>query len=212
VAWLERTIEMQKRRPVAVAGSVIEGEERAVLDAFAAVRNRQPMALLVLAPRKPERFAEAARLIAAAGWRVVRRSGIALDRPLDEGTEVLLLDSVGELAALYRLADVVFVGGSLVVAGGHNILEPAWFGKPPVFGPSMDNFREMASRFLSAGAALEVSRGAELGQAWLRLLEDAALRENMGRRARQLVEQNAGAAELALEKIAALLSASEGRR
>jgi 3-deoxy-D-manno-octulosonic-acid transferase len=196
VAWLEQVVEAQKRRPVVVAGSVMEGEERAVLDAFAAVRHRQPGALLVLAPRKPERFADAARLTTDAGWNVARRSRIALDRPLREGTEVLLLDSVGELAALYRLADLVFVGGSLVPSGGHNILEPAFFLKPPVFGPSMENFREMAGRFLTAGAGL---------------LEDTALRENMGRRAGQLVEQNAGAALLALQHIEAILSASEAK-
>jgi len=209
VAWLEQVVEAQKRRPVVVAGSVIEGEERAVLDAFAAVRHRQPSALLVLAPRKPERFADAVRLATDAGWNVVRRSRLPLDHPLREGTEVLVLDSVGELAALYRLADLVFVGGSLVPSGGHNILEPAFFSKPPLFGPSMENFREMAGRFLTAGAALQVVNGDELGKAWVRLLEDAALRENMGRRARQLVEQNAGAAELAIEKITSLLSASE---
>lgn len=209
VTWLEQTIEAQNRRPLVVAGSVIEGEERAVLDAFAAVRHRQPNALLVLAPRKPERFTDAARLATDAGWNAVRRSRIPLDRPLREGTEVLLLDTVGELAALYRLADLVFVGGSLVPSGGHNILEPAFFAKPPLFGPSMENFREMAGRFLAAGAALQVANGEELGKTWVRLLDDAALRENMGRRARQLVEQNAGAAELALERIASVLGASE---
>ncbi len=209
VAWLEQVVETQRRRPVVVAGSVIEGEERAVLDAFAAVRHRQQGAMLVLAPRKPERFADAARLATDAGWNVARRSRLALDRPLREGTEVLVLDSVGELAALYRLADLVFVGGSLVPSGGHNILEPALFSKPPVFGPSMENFREMAGRFLTAGAALQVANGEELGKAWVRLLEDAALRENMGRRARQLVEQNAGAALLALQHIEAILSVSE---
>lgn len=211
VTWLGQTVEAQKRRPVVVAGSVIEGEERAVLDAFAEVRHRQPNALLVLAPRKPERFADAARRATEAGWNACRRSRVALDRPLREGTEVLILDTVGELAALYRLADLVFVGGSLVPSGGHNILEPAFFAKAPVFGPSMENFREMAARFLAAGAALQVANGNELGKAWVRLLDDVALRENMGRRARQLVERNAGAAETALERIASALHAAEGK-
>jgi 3-deoxy-D-manno-octulosonic-acid transferase len=116
-----------------------------------------------------------------------------------------VLDSIGELAGLYSLADAAFVGGSLVPAGGHNILEPAWFAKPPVFGPSMENFRVMAAQFLAARAAVEVSSGQQLGQVWLELIEDKALSERMGRAARELCERNRGATERALDAIAGVL-------
>jgi 3-deoxy-D-manno-octulosonic-acid transferase len=208
VTWLEEQAENLKRRPVVVAGSVVEGEERAVLDAFAAVRHRRPQALLILAPRKPERFDGAERVASAAGWNVLRRSRAAVDKPLGEDTEIVLLDTLGELAGLYRLADLVFVGGSLVPVGGHNILEAAAFGKPPVFGPHMQNFREMAERFLAANAALQVQSGEELGKAWLRLLDDATLRESMGRAALQIVDESGGATDRAMARIAAILGRS----
>jgi 3-deoxy-D-manno-octulosonic-acid transferase len=202
--WLGAERERQDRRPVLVAGSVLAGEEEPVLAAFAEVRGRWPRALLVLAPRKPERFDAAARLAAGAGWRVVRRSAQKLDAPLP-AADVFLLDTLGELAGLYRWANAVFVGGSLVPAGGHNVLEPAWFSCPPVFGPSMENFGEIAGRLLEAGAAVQVAGGTELARAWLGLLENEGERERMGRAARELVEQNAGATGRALDRIAAIL-------
>jgi 3-deoxy-D-manno-octulosonic-acid transferase len=203
--WLAAELERQKRRPLVIAGSVVAGEEEAVLGAFATIRGKWPRALLVLAPRKPERFEAAACVGAERGFSVVRRSVLRFDSPPGELGDVLLLDSIGELAAMYRLADAVFVGGSLVPAGGHNILEPACFGRPPVFGPSMHNFRDAAAQLLSAGAAVEVASGEELSRAWCRLLEDQTRREQMGRAARELVEQNRGATERALERIASIL-------
>jgi len=211
VAWLEAECRQQDRRPFLVAGSVLAGEEEPVLAAFAEVKARWPGALLVLAPRKPERFEAAARLAVDAGWRVARRSAQELDAPLP-AADLFLLDTLGELAGLYRLADGVFVGGSLVPAGGHNILEPAWFACPPVFGPSMENFDEIARQFLQAGAAVQVSSSAELARAWLRLLEDAGARERMGHAARALIERNAGATDRAFERIAAVLDPSSASR
>ena len=114
---------------------------------------------------------------------------------------LLLLDSIGELAGLYRLADAVFVGGSLVPAGGHNILEPAALGKVPVYGPSMENFREMAAKFLDAGAAVQVNSAADLGRAWIGILRDPERAARMGSSARVLVEQNRGATARVLERI-----------
>jgi len=210
-AWLEEQVTRQERRPLVVAGSVAADEEEAVLAGFDYVQRHWRHALLVLAPRKPARFEAAARIAAQDGWTVVRRSRVKLDQPLDEYADLLLLDSVGELAGLYRLADVVFVGGSLVPVGGHNILEPAWFSKPPVFGPWMNNFREMAGQFLSAGAAVQVGTGEALGHAWMKLLENAELRERMGAAARALVERNRGATERAMERLAPLVEET-GRR
>jgi 3-deoxy-D-manno-octulosonic-acid transferase len=207
--WLGEQIRQQERWPVAVAGSVVADEEEPVLAAFDIVQRQWRRALLVLAPRKPERFDFAAQIIADRGWKAVRRSQLDLSGQLDEDADVLLLDSIGELAALYGLADAVFIGGSLVPAGGHNILEPAWFSKPPVFGPSMENFRDAALQFLNAGAGAQVPSGEKLGKFWVRLIRDAAACERMGRAARKLVEQNRGATERVLERIAAILS--EGR-
>jgi 3-deoxy-D-manno-octulosonic-acid transferase len=208
--WLETECRRQGRQPVLVAGSVLAGEEEAVLAAFAEVKRRRRQALLVLAPRKPERFDAAARLVLEAGMQIAWRSAQRLDATLP-AADVFLLDTLGELAGLYRLADAVFVGGSLVPAGGHNILEPAWFARAPIFGPSMENFSDIARDFLAAGAAVEVADGAGLAAAWARLLEDVAERERMGRAARELVERNAGATGRALGRIAVILGQPASR-
>jgi 3-deoxy-D-manno-octulosonic-acid transferase len=204
-AWLESQIREQERWPVVVAGSVVAEEEESVLAAYDILQRRWRRALLVLAPRKPDRFDAAAEIVTAAGWSVARRSALDLTATLDENADVILLDSIGELAGLYSLADAVFVGGSLAPAGGHNILEPAWFGRPPIFGPSMENFREMAGQFLGAHAAIQVSSGEQLGKVWIQLIEDEPLRERMGKAARELSERNRGATARALDRIAAFL-------
>ncbi len=143
--WLARQMREQERWPLLVGGSVVAGEEEIVLAAYDIVQRQWRHALFVLAPRKPERFDAAVRAVEERGWKAIRRSSLDMHAPLDENCDVLILDSIGELAGLYSLADAVFVGGSLVPSGGHNILEPAWFSKPPVFGPSMENFRDMAA-------------------------------------------------------------------
>ncbi|MGB0036250.1 MAG: 3-deoxy-D-manno-octulosonic acid transferase [Candidatus Acidiferrales bacterium] len=206
-AWLDSQIRQQERWPVVVAGSVVAEEEEAVCAAYDIVQRQWRRALLVLAPRKPDRFDAAAGIVAAGGWRVVRRSRLDSASSLDENADVLLLDSIGELAGLYSLADAVFVGGSLVPAGGHNILEPAWFSRPPVFGPSMENFSEMAAQFLAAHAGIQVTSGAQLGKVWVQLIEDNAIRERMGKAARKFSERNRGATARSLERIARVLDA-----
>ena len=120
---------------------------------------------------------------------------------------MLLLDTVGELAGLYRLADAVFVGGSLVPRGGHNILEPAAFAQPPVFGPHMENFQEMATDFLDARAAVKVANERELGETWVELIREEEKRRRMGEAAKALVEANRGATAKTLERITAVLDA-----
>jgi 3-deoxy-D-manno-octulosonic-acid transferase len=219
VRWLRPAMERSKRGPLLVAGSVVAGEERPLLDALALVAARWPDALLVLAPRKPERFAEAAAVIEQAGWPVIRRSELgeegsagALQRGPGGRCSVLLLDSLGELAALYRLADAVFVGGSLVPSGGHNPLEPAAVGKAPMFGPSMENFRDIAAEFLRAGAAVQAGSGAELGAAWTNMLGDDRRRALMGDQARALVERHRGATAATLEQLAGLLKTPQAVR
>jgi 3-deoxy-D-manno-octulosonic-acid transferase len=208
VAWLKNQIAAQERWPVVVAGSVVAEEEEAVLAAYDIVQRQWRRALLILAPRKPDRFTAAAEIVSAGGWDVVRRSNLDLNSTLSENADVLLLDSIGELAAIYSLADAVFVGGSLVPAGGHNILEPAWFSRPPIFGTSMENFQDMADQFLSARAGIRVSSGSHLGKVWVQLIEDDAIRKRMGRAAYEISERNRGATARTLDRITAILNSS----
>jgi 3-deoxy-D-manno-octulosonic-acid transferase len=205
--WLEGETRRQERWPVLVAGSVVAEEEEAVLAAYDIVQRRWRHALLVLAPRKPDRFETAAAIASMGGWNVVRRSRLDLASKLDESADVLVLDSIGELAALYGMADATFVGGSLVPSGGHNILEPAWYGRSPVFGRSMENFREMAEQFMSAQAGVQVNSGDHLGRVWVQLIDDEALRRNAGEAARALAERNRGATARVTKRIAAVLEA-----
>ena len=208
-AWLENSLARAPRRPVLVAGSVVASEESAVLEAFASVRAEHPRALLVVAPRRPERFDPAAQLAIDSGYRVLRRNQLDFSTPLDDSADVFILDSIGELAGLYRLADLAFVGGSLVSSGGHNILEPAAAGVPVLFGPSMENFAEIARLVLDAGAGLQINNAQHLGRACLDLLRDPARRSAMARASSDLMGRNRGAASRALDRIAALLDQVE---
>ena len=148
-----RFFRVSPTRTVIVAGSTIHGEEAAFLRAFARIRTTVPGALAIIAPRQAERFGEAERLSRDAGFVTTRRSDLPIDD--EPRADVVVLDSIGELAQLYQVATAVFVGGSLIDHGGHNILEPAMFGKPIVFGPHMQNFQEIADAFVTNGAAIQ---------------------------------------------------------
>ena len=215
-SWLEAQVAMSNRRPVVVAGSVLANEEVPVLRAFAEVEREFPRALLILAPRKPEQFDNAAGIVAESGRNLLRRRDLTLNgagsSALAEPGNVFLLDSLGELGELYRLADAVFVGGSLVPGGGHNILEPAALSKVPIYGPSMENFREMSGKFLAAGAAIQVKSSEELGAAWAGLLRDPERAARMGTCARELVDRNRGATRRVLELIERVVRSDRGGR
>ena len=215
-AWLEAELAKSNRCPVVVAGSVLANEEISVLRAFADVEREFPRALLILAPRKPEQFENAATIVAESGRKLLRRRDLVFNGAgsavLPAPVNVFLLDSLGELGELYRLADAVFVGGSLVPGGGHNILEPAAFGKIPIYGPSMENFREMSGKFLAAGAAIQVKSSEELGAAWAGLLREPERAARMGTFARELVERNRGATQRVLQHIEQLLGPNRGGR
>jgi len=198
-----RFFRISGNRPVIVAGSTMRGEEAAVLEAFGHVRGSATRALLVVAPRHPERFAEVESLAAEAGFRTARRSDLRIDE--EPRVDVVVLDTIGELASLYQIATVVFVGGSLVDTGGHNILEPAIFGKPIVFGSHMQNFAEIAEAFLGARAAVQVRDARDLEQTLRHLLTDADERARLGAAARKIVEANRGAREKTLAVITQLL-------
>jgi 3-deoxy-D-manno-octulosonic-acid transferase len=190
-------------RPVIVSGSTMKGEESSVLRAFRRVRTASPTTLLVLAPRNPERFAEAEQLARQEGWKVAKRSDLAIDA--EPRFDVVILDTIGELATVYQIATVVFVGGSLVATGGHNVLEPAVFGKPIVFGPHMENFHEIAEAFVSNGAGVQLADASELEEAFLSLMSDPVRRARLGAAARALVEANRGANQKSITVLATLL-------
>jgi 3-deoxy-D-manno-octulosonic-acid transferase len=190
-------------RPVIVAGSTMKGEEQAVLRAFRRVRATTPNTLLVIAPRHPERFGEVEQLVRSEGWKTARRSDLAIDN--EPRVDVVVLDTIGELAIVYQIATVVFVGGSLVATGGHNVLEPAVFGKPIVFGPHMQNFAEIAEAFVTNGAGVQVAGDPQLDEALISLISDPVRRARLGAAARALVEANRGAKEKSVTVLADLL-------
>lgn len=198
-----RYFRMPSGRSVIIAGSTLRGEEAAVLRAFARLSLGALSPLLVIAPRHPERFGEVEALARAAGFLTARRTELPVDA--EPRAEVVILDTIGELARLYQIATVVFVGGSLVNEGGHNIIEPAVFGKPIVFGPHMQNFSEIADAFLASRAALQVQSDRELETVLIDLLGDPARRAGLGAAARALVEANRGACEKSLAVIAQVL-------
>jgi 3-deoxy-D-manno-octulosonic-acid transferase len=205
-----RFFRMSANRPVLVAGSTLRGEEEAVVRAFNRLRTGGSSALLVIAARHPERFGEVERLCRQEGLSTLRRTELPIDA--EPRADAVILDTIGELAEVYQIATVVFVGGSLVRAGGHNILEPAVFGKPIVFGPHMENFAEIADAFLANDAALQVRSDRELEAAILSLMGDPVRRARLGAAARALVDANRGAKDKTLAVIAGLVPPEDRER
>jgi 3-deoxy-D-manno-octulosonic-acid transferase len=191
-------------RLVLVAGSTSKGEEEAVIRAFNRVRTTAAggNALLILAARHPERFDEVERLCQREGLSTIRRSDLPIDA--EPRADAVIVNTIGELAQLYQIATAVFVGGSLVPMGGHNILEPAVHGKPIVFGPHMENFAEIAGAFLANGAAVQVRTGRELEDVVVDLMADPVRRARLGAAARALVDANRGAKDTTLKVLAEL--------
>jgi 3-deoxy-D-manno-octulosonic-acid transferase len=203
-----RFFRVSPHRTVIVGGSTLRGEESAMLRAFGRIKSTLPSALLVLAPRQPERFGEVERLARDARFVTMRRSALPIDA--EPRADVVVLDTIGELAQLYQVATAVFVGGSLADHGGHNILEPAIFGKPIVFGAHMQNFKEIAEAFLANGAAIQVGSEQELEEALLALVTDPVRRARLGAAARALVEANRGAKAKTLDVIRELVPTGDG--
>jgi 3-deoxy-D-manno-octulosonic-acid transferase len=186
------------QRPVWIAASTHEGEDEQVLAAFRQVRAVHDTALLVLVPRHPERFAGVAALCRAQGYGLVARSSGA---PCAMDTDIYLGDTMGELPMLMAAADLVFMGGSLVPTGGHNMLEAAALALPVVFGPHVFNFEEIGARLLAAGAARQVRDADGLAAVVSEWLADANARHGIGERGRVFVEENRGARERMLALI-----------
>lgn len=188
---LQRTLGLTVSRPTVVAGSTMKGEDAIVLRAFRRLKDVQPTAALIVAPRHPERFDDVARQAERAGFRTVRRTALSAEGAPE--ADVIILDTIGELASVYRLGTLAFVGGSLVPTGGHNVLEPAACGRPVLFGPYMRNFAEIAASMVANDAGVQVASEAEFEEQLLALMADADRRARLGDAARALVERNRGA-------------------
>lgn len=197
-------------RRVIVAGSTLVGEEESVLEAWREVaeeRAEKEKLMLVIAPRHPERFEAVAAILERSGLSWVRRSQLAQQGKCD----VVLLDTIGELAAVYRLAAVAFVGGSLVEKGGHNPLEPAQFGVPVVMGRSFENFRGIVKPMIGARGILLVNEE-QLAACLAGMLEDREAAAEVGRRGRAVFEQQSGATERTVAALVELVRQKEGRQ
>jgi len=211
---LDRLFELSRSAHLIVAGSTAAGEEALLLNSFRELRSRRGLedTRLLIAPRHPERFDEVSGLLSRSEFSFARRSGFrALDGKLSNSDlssrnthDVILLDTIGELALVYRFAAVVFVGGSLVPGGGHNIIEPAAFAKPIVVGPHTENFRQIISDFAQNDAVVQTVSSALTGEL-ARLLLNAEEACAMGARARNIFLKNQGATECTIRAIVDLI-------
>ncbi|TPG04326.1 3-deoxy-D-manno-octulosonic acid transferase [Rhodanobacter glycinis] len=190
------------RRPVWMAASTHEGEELAVLEAHLQVLKRLPDALLLLAPRHPERFRLVEHAVRSLGFAVATRS---IDRVPSPAHQVFVIDAMGQLMPFFAASDVAFVGGSLVPIGGHNVLEPAALSVPVLVGPHTFNFEEITASLIHQGGAARVAGVDRLGPEMLQLLLDVARRERMGQAAQQVFERERGAVQRIMQLIDAQL-------
>lgn len=186
------------RRPVWIAASTHAGEEEQVLEAFLSLRRDYPDLLLLLAPRHPERSPDIHALCKQRGLECATRSA---GTPCTPDTAVFILDTLGELKLFYATADIAFIGGSLVPAGGHNVLEPAAVGMPILFGPSMHNFAEISRKLLTDEGAIQIHSHRDLAEQVSRLLADATARRQLGEKARLFLDANRGALAVTLRHL-----------
>ncbi len=204
--WEDNVRRIAGGRSIMVAGSTMEGEEAQVLDALEGLGANGAMPLLILAPRHPERFDAVARLLAHRGVVVSRRSS---GEDLAPDTQVFLIDTIGELARAYRLADIAFIGGSLVPTGGHNPLEPAVWGVPVLSGPHVHNFKEVYDEMIDAGGARLVADSSELRVAAAAWLDEPQFATAAGEAGREVVERNRGATARTVSALLELMNRVE---
>ena len=196
----KKNLGIAESKKVIVAGSTHKGEEEPVLKAFEGARRERNDLLLIIAPRHPDRAGEVEKISLNLGLKTLRKTAAAPDRPWD----VLVLDTIGELAHFYSLADLTFVGGSIVPHGGQNFLEPAFYGKPIFLGPYLDNFVFLADEFIRSGSVKVVSGREDLAEAFL--MKDEVLLGEMGNKAKALLDSFQGATEKTLTEIENLMS------
>ncbi|MFV3384830.1 lipid IV(A) 3-deoxy-D-manno-octulosonic acid transferase [Pseudomonas sp. NY15364] len=204
---LQRAVELRRQwqaeqRPVWIAASTHAGEDEIVLAAHRQLLTTRPDALLILVPRHPERFNSVHDLCISEGLKTRRRS---MGEAVQASDEVLLGDTMGELLFLYALADIAFVGGSLVANGGHNLLEPAALGKPVLSGPHLFNFLEIAAQLRDAGALSEVENAAQLADRIATLLNEPSEMQSMSQAGLSVLKANQGALERLLKDLQRLL-------
>jgi 3-deoxy-D-manno-octulosonic-acid transferase len=204
VKSLRDSLSLAAAGPILVCGSTLEGEEGLLLSSFRNVLAHHPKAVMILAPRHPERFLEVAGLVEKLGFPLARRS-LWSGEPLPGS--IFLIDTIGELATLYSLATVAFVGGSLVPRGGHNILEPALYGVPIVTGSHYENFRDVVNFFASRNA-VRIVGVAELPLVFMELIGNEHERETLGRNALAALESQRGAAIRTMAALAQLMGVS----
>ena len=183
---------LSKKGMMLVAGSTHPGEEEIILDVVQILKRECPGLSLILAPRHPDRAGEIATLCAQKGFRVIKFSEI---KETFDAQTVIVVDTIGHLRSLYPLADVVFLGKSLTVKGGHNVIEPAYYGKPIIIGPFMQNFRDITKLFLEGDALIQVNNQTQLQEALAKLFKDQALRDRLGKNAKRVIEKNQGATD-----------------
>ena len=190
---------------ILLAASTHKGEEEIVLNAYDSIRQACPDLKLIIAPRHPERFKETEEILKKRNLNFVRRSALSVGaHRVDVPFNIILLDTIGELSRVFSKVTIAFVGGSLVPVGGHNILEPAYWAKPMIFGPYMDNF-PMAKEFLDQAAAVKVNDAHEIVVAVTDLLNNSEKAGRMGLKAKAMVEKNAGAVKKAIELVRGFL-------
>jgi len=182
--------ELFGERTVWIAASTHDGEEQQVLDAHQSLLEKHPGLLLIIVPRHPERFAGVRTLIENRGFNTISRTD---ELPCDASVNVFLLDTMGEVPLFYAASDIAFVGGSLVPAGGHNLLEPAAQGLPIIFGPHVYNAQDIADMFVELGACRQVEDAAELATTIARLIENPHEAAQLGQKALALLDKNRGA-------------------
>lgn len=188
------------RGKIFLAASTHKGEEEIIIAAYRMIKKEISDLMLLIAPRHPERFDEVEEIIRNEGFNYIRRSKISTEEGKSPHPEVILLDTIGELQSVFSKADVAFVGGSLLPFGGHNILEPAYWGRPIIFGPHMNNF-PMAEEFLRRFAAIRVTDSEDVVKTVTELLRNKEKALQMGRNAVAIVEENRGAVKKAVDLI-----------
>lgn len=191
----KRTLGIPGTKKVVVAGSTRKGEEKILLDAFEKARSEREDLLLILVPRHPERFNEVERVCQDSSFRTARRAQVLPDDHWD----IMVLDTIGELAQFYALCDLAFIGGSLVPWGGHNLLEPAFYAKPVFFGPHMKNFTYLADKFIQAEAARIVRKESDIVEMFL--MQDEKSLKIMGEKAKKTLNSLQGATEKTIKAI-----------
>ncbi len=210
IGKMAKTLGLQGKK-VLIAGSTHSGEDEILIELYKELKKADPNLVLILAPRHLERLEEIEKILRKESVSWVRRTSLQTDgrRSDQEPSDVILLDTMGELTTLYSLGTLVFVGGSLVPIGGHNPLEPLFFEKCVLFGPHMFNFREISSSLIEAGGAIQVSGKEDLASQLRRLLLDESAREAVGARGHQFLKKHQGATERMFEEIRPYLAKTE---